>query len=574
MRAKRLFFFLTLLFLVDACQPPGKKEEVVVRAAADPESLNPIAFSSANAVQIIALLYQSLLTIDLQDQQLKPLLAEQLPAVIQEKNKSYFTYRLRKEAVWDDKKPVTARDVAFTLKVIKAPLVKNDKLRQALDYIRNIKLYPDDPRKFTIECDGYVPEMSWETGDFAILPAHLVDPQHLLAEFSVPDLETRYELLSRHVKIKAFADWFNNVRFTRNKDFLKGSGGYELADWKTGQYVKLKQKENWWANRLSPQVSYLTARPANINFQIIPENNTSLLALNNEQLDVYPGIPANNFIQLRHNKSFLQQYNLYTPATYDFTYIGINGRNEKFSDKRTRQALAHLLDIPKIIAVTQRNFAVRTVGIVNPTDKKFYNNRIQPYDFNLREAVRLLRAAGWQEKNKGWQKQVNGQVIPLTIKFSYRTGNNEFENIAFIFQQAAATVNIPVIMQPTEAVLLSNKLKAHDFEVTVRYLSGNPGVFNYKPILHSESAGPGGANFTGFGTPQSDQLIEAIGQTQNITQRAILLRKFQEVMHEQSNLIFLYFNTDRIAIHKRFTNLKISPVKPGYDVSSFTLKIN
>ncbi|MDQ3292454.1 MAG: ABC transporter substrate-binding protein, partial [Bacteroidota bacterium] len=491
MSTKKLYFFLIFIFFVNACQPPGNKGEVVVRAAADPETLNPIAFNSANAVQIIALLYQSLLTIDLQDQKLKPLLVEQLPALKQEKDKSYFTYQLRKEAVWDDQKPVTANDVAFTLKVIKAPLVKNDKLRMALDYVQDIKLDPRDPRKFTIECNGYVPEMGWETGDFAILPAHLVDPQNLLKEFSVADLVNRYDSLGQHAKIKSFADWFNSARFTRNKDFLKGSGGYELLDWKTGQYVRLKQKEKWWAAQLQPQLSYITARPSFINFHIIPENFTALKALDNAKLDVYSGIPASNFKELQQDKAFLEKYSLFTPATYDFTYIGINGRNDKFADKYTRQALAHLLDIPKIIKVTQQDFAKPTVGMVNPIDKEFYNDSIQPYAFNLREAERLLRTAGWQQKNNGWQKQVNGQVIPLNINFNYRAGNSEFENIALIFQEAAAKIRIPVSIEPLESVLLNNKLKEHDFEVTIRYFTGNPGVFNYKPILHTESAVPG-----------------------------------------------------------------------------------
>ena len=573
MRVKRrCIFFLTLLLFANACQAPVKKDEVVIRSAADPETLNPISYSTANAAQIISLLYQSLLTLDLQDHQLKPLLVERLPQVTQVKEKSYFTYRLRKEAVWDDNKPVTAQDIAFSLKVIKAPLVNNEKLRAAMEFVRDVKSDPADPKKFTIECEGYVPEMSWQLGDFAVLPAHVYDPQHLLNKFTVSDLHTNYETLSGHADIKAFANWFNHARFSRNKDFLKGSGGYELADWKTGQQVVLKKKLNWWGSRLSPQVPYITAQPGSISFRIIPENTTAVLALKNEKLDVYSGIPPHDFIQLKRNKSFLQNYSLFTPATYDLTYIGINGRNEKFSDKDTRQALAHLLDIPKIIKVTQQNFAVPAVGLIRPSDKKFYNTRIQPYSFNLQEATRLLQTAGWRKVNNSWQKQIDGETVPLTINLSYKAGNTEFENIAFIFQEAAAKVNIPVQIQPTEGVSLGNKLRAHQFEVTIRYFSGNPGYFNYKPILHTESAEVGGMNFTGFGNAQSDALIEEINQTNNLDQKAVLVQRFQEVLHDESNLIILYFNTDRIAVHNRFSNLKISGYKPGYDISAFTIK--
>ena len=574
MRVRLLFCFLVLHFFIQACQPARNNEEVVVRSAADPESLNPISFTTANTAQIVALLYQSLLTIDLQDQQLKPLLAEQLPTVVQAKDKSFITYRLRNEAVWDDNKPITAQDVAFTLKVIKAPLVNNESMRAVLEYVHDIKLDASDPKKFTIECARYTPNMSWEIGDFAILPAHVVDPQQLLKKFTLPELENQYESLKSNPQIKAFAEWFNSARFTRDTTYLKGSGGYQLSDWKTGRHVKVTKKQNWWAERLTPSVAYITAQPTQINFQIIPENTTALQALNNEQLDVYADIPATSFVQLQANSSFKNKYALFTPSTYDFTCIGINGRNDKFADKRTRQAIGHLLDIPKIIQVTQGNFAVPTVGIVNPADKIYYNDSIQPYTLNLSEARRLLKAAGWIEKNNGWQKQRNGQTIPLTINFSYRAGKNEFENTAFIFRQAAAKLNIPINVQPVEGGLLNKRIQAQDFEVTIRNFAGNPGIFNFAPILHTENADPQEKNFTGFGTPESDRLIEEISQTTNQKRRIVLLRKFQRVMREESNLLFLYFNTDRIAIHKRFSNLKISAAKPGYDISAFQSKSN
>lgn len=574
MKAKPLLFLLTVLFFGNACRSSSAREEVIIRAAADPESLNPINYSTANALQIINLLYQSLLATDLEDNQFKPLLVEQLPQVVREPPLSYFTYRLREEAAWDEQHPITARDVVFTLKVIKAPLVENDKLNRSLEFVRDIKIDPADPKKFTIICAGYVPEMSLALGDFAILPAYLIDPEHLLDNFLVTELTTRQEVLSRHPQLKAFADWFNSARFTRNKDFLKGSGGYELADWRTGQYVRLRKKQFWWGARLSPSLPYVTAQPTAITFRVIPENTTALLVLKNEQLDVFHSMPAADFVQLRQDQNFRQKYQFFTPPTYDYTYIGINGRQDTFADKRTRQALAHLLDIPKMIRVTQLNFATRTVGPVNPADKQSYNARIQPYVFNLKRAVALLTQAGWQRMDNQWQKEIDGQLVPLTITLTYRSGNSEFENIALIFRQAAAKINIPVTIQPLEAVLLKKNLEAHQFEVTIRYASGNPFLLNYKSMFHSEGAVPGGENIAGFGNAESDQLIDAINQTQDAGQKARMLQRLQEILHDESNLIFLYFNTDRIAVHKRYTNLKISGLKPGYDVSAFTLRNN
>lgn len=574
MKAKPLLFLLTILFFFNACQTASKREEVVIRATADPESLNPINYGTANALQIINLLYQSLLAIDLEDNQFKPLLVEQLPQVVKESQFSYFTYRLREEAAWDEQHPITARDVAFTLKVIKAPLVKNERVSRSLEFVRDVKIDPADPKKFTIVCAGYVSDMSWILGDFAILPEYLVDPQYYLTNFSVAELIAASDTLSRHPNLQAFADWFNSARFTRNKAFLKGSGGYELTDWQTNQYVRLKKKQFWWGDRLSPRLPYITAHPPAIIFRIIPEASTATLVFKNEQLDLYQRMPPTDFVQLQRDPDFSQQYAFFTPATYIYTYIGINGRNDKFADKRTRQALAHLLDVPKMIQVTQRNFATRTVGPVHPADKQLYNARIRPYVFDLKQAVRLLEQAGWQKMNNQWQKEIDGQPVLLTIALTYRSGNDEFENIAFIFRQAAAEINIPVTVQPLEGVLLNKNLRDHQFEVAIGSTSGNPFVFNFKSMLHSESAGSEGYNFTGFGNAESDRLIDALNQTKDAEQKARMLQRLQEILHDESNLIFLYFNTDRIAVHKQFTNLKISGLKPGYDVSAFTLKSN
>jgi peptide/nickel transport system substrate-binding protein len=287
---------------------------------------------------------------------------------------------------------------------------------------------------------------------------------------------------------------------------------------------------------------------------------------------VYAGLPVVNYNQLAADKGFRADYNLYAPESYDFTYWGINGRLAKFADARTRQALACLLDVDLIIKATQSGFATRTVGPVIPSNPNFYNTALRPYQFDLPKATALLTAAGWQKKNNGWQKQQNGQWEPLTITLNYKAGNTELQNISLIFQQAAAKIGIPVRVEPLEGLLLNKNLQTHNFEMFIRYYTGNPFVYNYKPILHTENAAEGGGNYTGFGTPESDRLIDLINTSPNVRQKAGLIKRFQEILHEQSNLIFLYSIKERIAVSKRFTNTKVSDLKPGYDVSAFTLK--
>jgi peptide/nickel transport system substrate-binding protein len=570
---RRLVLVLILfLFLFSFCkQNPTQQAWVKIRVAKDPETLNPVNFGNTISLEIVGLLYQSLLAADRETLAFVPLLAQDLPQVDKSDSVSRFHFQLKADAEWAPGHPVTGEDVAFSLKLLRCPQVQNQQLSGRYDFIRDVEVDPRDKKKFVILCDAYTPEMDLMTGDFAILPRYLVDPQNLLQPFSLRDLTRQDDSLAQHPRILSFAKWFNSERFNRDKNFLKGSGGYELEDWKTGQYVQLKKKAHWWGDKYAGD-AVISAQPEKITYQIIPENATAVLALQQKQVDVFPGLPVPVYQELAANKSFTQQYNLFTPDTYDFTYLGINGRVAKFADARTRQALAHLLDVDKIIQTTQNGFATRTVGPINPRDSRFYNAAIRPYVWNPGKATDLLVAAGWEKQAGGWRKKINGRWEPLTITLNYKAGNSEFESIALIFQQAAAKINIPVTIQPVEGLVLTSNLKAHHFEMFIRYLSGNPFIFNFAPILHSASAGEGGGNYTGFGTPESDQLIDQINQTGDMKAKAVLLKRLQEALHAQSNLIFLYFNKDRLAIHKRFTNLKVSGLKPGYDVSAFTLK--
>ncbi|MGV3505306.1 MAG: ABC transporter substrate-binding protein [Adhaeribacter sp.] len=569
---KKISNLLFLFLFICACSGRQQSPELRVRLSQDPESLNPVQYHSVTATQLLSLVYQSLLVVDLETRQYKPLLVEALPKPLTRGEQTFYTFHLRPEARWDNGQPVTAADVVFSLKVIHSPGLQNQRLKSFFGFIQDVLPDTANPRKFTLVCGKYIPDEILQIEQFAVLPEYLVDPRGLLRPFTYRQLAQKADSLAQVPALQEFATWFNSDRFTRNKDFLKGSGGYELRQWQTGQYVALQKKKNWWGDQVKPALPYLTAKPENIVFRVIPDNATALLALRNSQLDVLADLPVSAYQQLARDAAFTRQYQLFTPATYDFTYLGLNARNPKLADARTRQALAHLLDVDKIMQATQSGFATRTIGPIHPADTRYYNRQLQPFAFDTARAQALLQAAGWEKQSQGWRKNIQGRWVPLRLTLNYKAGNTEFESIALIFQQAAASIRIPVSIQPVEGLLLTNNLKNHQFELFLRYLSGNPFFFNFKPILHTESAAPGGGNYTAFGTPESDRLIDQVNQTDNAQTRARLLQRLQAILHQESNLIFLYFNKDRLAVHKRFTNLKVSGIKPGYDLSAFTLK--
>lgn len=560
---------LLLIFLV-SCKPVSDQTfEVRVRLPQDPETLNPVNYTNVYGLQIIHLLFQTLLRTEDLDGQLRPLLAASLPEIVHKDSLTYLTYQIRQEAIWDNTTPVTAQDVAFSMKLIKCPLVNNEKMQMRYESVQDVILSNTNPGEVTFVCSRFAPNLDRLTGDLFIVPAYLFDPKGLLSPFSLSDLIIHADSLTRHASIIAFAEWFNTGKFSRDESILRGSGGYQLSEWKTGRQVVVQKKRQWWAEKLSNKPDYLTANPARINFQVIPENMTAVLSLKSGALDVYGNVPATKFLQLTQNEAMQQKYNFFTPETYDFTYMGINSRLEKFADRKTRQAIAHLLDVDNMIRVTQQSFAVRTIGPVKPGDHH-YNTLVPLYNYSVKKAIELLQSAGWKKEDNQWVRIVEEERIALTINLQYKAGNSDYENIALIFKQAAAKAGIPVDIQAMEGSALGNNLRAHRFEVFIRSLSGGPAEYDFKPILHSESAAINGYNYTGFGTTESDSLITAINEASQPELKARYLKRFQQILYEEATIIFLFVLKNRIAVHKRLHNTTISTSKPGYDVSAFT----
>ncbi|MER2997177.1 ABC transporter substrate-binding protein [Pontibacter populi] len=570
MRKLYPLLFSLLLSFSFCSQPQRQPEEVRVRLATDPQTLSPVNYSDSEGLQVINLLFQSLLGVDMEDDRLKPVLAKSLPLIEQKDSVTLITYELRDEARWSNGTPVTSDDIAFTLKVLKAPLVQNEQVKTQVAFIRDLIQDKDNNRKFTFVCDSFTPEMELLSGDFFIIPAYLFDPENLLKNIPVAAFTDSLSKLENHNNLKAFAAKFNTPAYNNDGKMLQGSAGYLLEEWMPGQYIKLRQKENWWGK--NADATNLTANPEHITLQIIPDNTTALLALKNRQLDVLKDIPAREFDQLKQNTAFLEDYNLFTPDSYKSIYAGLNSRLPKFADKQTRQAIAYLLDIANYIKVTQQQYAIPTAGIIPPKLKEYYNTDLKPYTLNPDKARQLLQTAGWQKRDSGWFKTINGKEQQLTIVVSYKAGNNIIESTALMFQQNAAALGIPVEIEAQEGNLFTQNSREHQFEMFFRPLSGNPFAFNFEPILHTSYAAKGGTNYTGFGNAETDALIQTINKSTDAKQKATYLKQLQKVMLDEATFIVLYYTKERLAIHKRFQNTKVSGLSPNYDVSAFQIK--
>jgi len=133
--------------------------------------------------------------------------------------------------------------------------------------------------------------------------------------------------------------------------------------------------------------------------------------------------------------------------------------------------------------------------------------------------------------------------------------------VALQFRTAAASIGIPVELQPTESSLLKPMLLKGDFDIYVRTLKGNPFVFNYAPLLHSQAVGT--TNTLGYGSATSDRLIEAVAAA-TPANKAPLLRRLQAMLQAEAPLVPLFFLPTRIVASRDISGLHVTGLKPGY----------
>ena len=548
----------------------GGSASIKIRWAHDPETLDPLLLANQTAIDVNNLLNLSLLQADLSTQKIAPALAEALPAVqLEGDSLMRLRYGIRPAAAWDDGRPVLASDVAFTLKLMFCPGVPNEMARRQYRFIQAVLADPQDPRRFSFVCKGQALDYMKASGDFFILSEAALDPRGQLRRFTLAELQKRPATAPPDSALRAVAGRYAAADPGQWPAHLPGCGPYQLVKWEKDRYLTLRRKPHWWADKVRPTPFVLQARPPQLEYVVIPDAAAATLALRRGDLDIYPQMPTSAFARLRASAASQATLQFYSTSSYDVVTVGFNTRRPRLADALTRQALTRCFDAKGLLNATERGGGQAAVGFVSPNDRINYNDSLAPLPFDPSSAAALLGRAGWRRgtAEAGWFRPgPQGEKQQLRLTMRYRAEEALFGTIALQFQAAAAGIDVPVALQPTESGAFSEALAKGDFDVYVRVLRGNPFMFNFMPLLHSEAAGAG--NTSGYTNPEADRLLEAIAGAENLAQRAVLLRRFQTLMQREVPMVPLFFLANRIAASRRLTGLHVSSLKPGYTVTA------
>ena len=531
---------------------------VRVRLSAGIQALNPYLARSAWVRVVTELIFQYPMDFDPETLEMAPQLLKAPPIVTDIADGEFaggqsFAFEILDEAVWDDGQPVTGHDYEFSVKILFNPKLPLQAYANYFEFVKDIKVDAANPKKFTVVADRKYILNYGVVSNVTMLPQHLYDPEGWLKDFTFQDLSdpAKAATFADDERLQKFAEAFLSPKYGR--EIVSGSGPYKVSEWVDDQRIVLTKKEKWWGDKLAGKYTMLTARPDTIIFLPIPDQTAAITTLKSEDFDVGFELETTQFLELRQD-SFLQNtYNFYTPPRFAFFYTAMQNRNPKLADKKVRQALARLIDMDAIIQDHYNGMGERIIGPFLP-DKPYYHKGLKPIPLDLDKARQLLAEAGWQDSNGNGilDKTIDGQLTEMKLEYLYTPGIVFQETFTEIFKNNAKKVGIEVERVPVESNVMGQRMRNGEYELAGRGASALPIPDDPKQLFHTDSAQPGGSNYSRFGNAETDALIEEIRQTTDEAKRNDLYRKFQEIIYDEHAMIFQFAPLDRVVVHKRF----------------------
>ncbi|MEL6639246.1 MAG: ABC transporter substrate-binding protein [Bacteroidota bacterium] len=574
-----LLFLLT--FQLQSCRTDSQSsaEEVVApegpvtvsaRLRGEPDRLSPYFTLRGFSRQVYRHIFPTLLDFNPSTMKLEPMLAKALPTIepIEEGPHAggfAFSMEIKEQAVWDDGSPVLASDYIFTLKMINNPKIGGVTAvyRDAMSFIRDVEVDPDNPKKFTILTSSYYIQADQAVGVW-VYPEYAYDPDGLLRDIPLVDLtdpDKAAALAESNENLATFAERIQDPKYTTDKDYLISCGAYRLDEWEKGQRLVLKKKDNWWGNGLEKDAPLLSAYPEQITYKIMADQNTAVTMVRDEGFDILSSIPAGNFAELQESELVSKNYNFFTPFTTTYNYLGLNTNSPKLEDKRVRRALAHVFDADKVIEVVNQGYGKKMSNPI-PDMYDFHDSSLAPIEFDAEKARTLLAEAGWEDSNGDGtvDKVVDGTPTEMILKYITTPGNTVGNNIALIYKEDAQKVGVTIELVTMEINKLMEARARGEFEMFSARSGLDPSSYDPYQLWHTASS----SNRSGFGDAESDALIEELRTTLDKERRYALYKEFQQLLREEQPIILINLAQERILIHKKYKGATATVLTPGF----------
>ncbi|HEX5037665.1 MAG TPA: ABC transporter substrate-binding protein [bacterium] len=459
-----------------------------------PSEINPITTDSTISANLLDLLFNTLVRFS-GDGQKNPELAEKWT---ESSDGLVWTFYLKKGVTFHDGTPLTAEDVKATLGTIQR--TERSGYAYALKNVKEIKVL--DPS--TVQIAFYKADsLLWDSlGVIGIAPKALIE---------------------------------NDPEFKTFNQHPVGSGPFRFVS-QSDEEIVLEANDRYFGGRPYLDrviVKVLSSQAANMN-NLIAGNIDMAFILNPEDYGALSQIRS------------IHVYDNWYPLLY---MVFLNHDNHLFADPRVRQALNLAVDKDRLIERLLKGKGAAAGGTVDDGHES-HNPSVVPYPYKPQEALKLLRDAGWADRDGDFILDKDGRKFQFD---AYAVQGEELTSKALrILQQQLSEIGVRMVIRElpfdeyVRVVVRERKFDANVANLVVRSLYDSN--FTY---WHSSQI-KAGLNFCSYRNREVDRLLDESRFEVDPAKRREAFQQFQKVIHDDPPGIFLFWRNMPIAIQARF----------------------
>jgi peptide/nickel transport system substrate-binding protein len=506
----------------------GAASRLVIGYDREPDTLN--RFSTHILEDIETCVVEGLVTTN-EKMEVVPLLAAVVPTlanggvVLRPDGGMDVTWKLRPEARWHDGTPHTSADVKFTVEAINSPAY-NPESTDGFDRITSVDT--PDPLTAVLHYDEvYAPyQLQFMRGT---LPKHVLDGR---------DIDT--------------ANDYNRAPL--------GTGPYRVAEWKTGEFIRLEAVPAYWQGNGQPRIKTLL-------FKFIPNTNTRINQLKSGEVDMVVMFPWDKHREV----AAIPGVRVQRTDGNGYEHVTMNQRAfPAFADVRVRQALTHAVDRQLITTTILEGLAPITHGPVQPVSWA-HNPQVRQYPFDQARARALLDDAGWRDGDGDGVRDKDGQRFAFTL--ITQAGFAVRENVAQVLQRQFRDVGVEAAVQLHDGTSISKLWFEGKFHAMLHWwqLPADPELTLF---FAKDRIPPRGRNINYVSDDALTALVYAADRSVSQPARAKVLAEAQARIAELAIEIPLYGVSKLDAVPVRLKGFTGNPTNTGpfWNVHAWTIE--
>jgi peptide/nickel transport system substrate-binding protein len=431
-----------------------------------------------------------------------------------------LVFHLDPRARWQDGRPVTAADVAFTYDAYTDATVASP-FRPNLRQIAAVTTR--DSLTVVFRFRQRYPEMFYD----AVYHMRVL-PSHLLRELP--------------------RDQWHSAAFGRAP---VGDGPYRFVAWKAGESLELRADSTFFLGR--PHIRRVIWR-----FTANPQASVRLLTAGDADAMEVLVTPDN--VKLARADTLLTVYP-YKGNVYG--YLGFNlaapGDSTKphplFGDRDLRRALFMGVDRQGLLRNVFEDLAKVPPG---PMSQLFWiwdpETRELPYD--TAQAARRLARLGWTDSDGDGIRDRDGH--PLAFRLLVPTSSGVRRQYARLLQEQYRTMGVDVQLDEVAYSLFVERAHTGRFDALLNGVSTDPTPTSGIPQAWTQ-AGFGGSNYGRYESPAFERLVDRAVAAANRVDAKRTWRAAIEVLNQDAPAVFLFAPDNIAAVDRRVTDVTIRP---------------